>query len=69
MSAADNYEAANLAEQAKERERARQKARSTITTSAAVAIGLAACVVAVLACITTMNIMDALNAVKNGRCT
>jgi hypothetical protein len=64
MSAADNYEAANLEEQHK----ARQKARATITVAAAITICFAAIVAATLACITTMNIMDALNAVKNGRC-
>jgi hypothetical protein len=64
MSAADNYEAANLEEQ----QHARQKARATITIAAAIAIGLAACVVAVLACITTMNLMDAISVMKNGKC-
>ncbi len=65
MSAADNYERDNLARQAQERRAARQ----TITVAAAFAIGLAAVIVAVLAALSAYNLMDALQAARNARCT
>jgi phosphoketolase len=65
MSTADKYEEASLRDQAE----ARKAAQQTITVWAAIAIGTAAVVVAVLAALTTINIMDALSAAKQGRCT
>jgi hypothetical protein len=66
MSAADNYEAANL----KEQEQRRREARATISVAAAFAIGFAAVIVSVLACIAVLNLSDALAAARAAsRCT
>lgn len=67
MSAANNYEAANLAEQ----KAARKAARATITVALALTIGTAAVIVAVLAALATSNLIDDLHAARaaaQGRC-
>lgn len=64
MGAADNYEQANLEEQ----RRLRREARQTITLTAAIAMGTAAVIVAVLAALATANLMDAIAITRSGKC-